>query len=183
MGMGKKCGGGRSASRLSTPPEGGDLCVLLRSVCVAWRRIGFLTSEAMKPMSRRRSRNEFPDLAAEPGPEDGTDAKEFHRKPWDAPKSAGRKALQLCGQVKEALHSALAGCGDGVLQALTVVSVEPAPNTGRLRVVVAMPTDEGGPTPAVVAQHLHRAAGMLRHEVATAINRRYAPELAFDVIG
>ena len=157
--------------------------MLLRSVCVAWRRIGFLTSEAMNPMSRRRSRNEFPDLAAEPGPEDGTDAKEFHRKPWDAPKSAGRKALQLCGQVKEALHSALAGCGDGVLQALTVVSVEPAPNTGRLRVVVALPTDDGGPTPAEVEEHLHRAAGMLRHEVATAINRRYAPELAFDVIG
>jgi ribosome-binding factor A len=133
-------------------------------------------------MSRRRRKADPADLAAEPGPEDGQDPKEFHARPWDAPKQAGRKARQLCGQVRDALHLALAGCGDGVLQAVGVVSVEPAPHTGRLRVVCAVPAD-GRVSRAVAEDHLRRAAGMLRAEVAAAIHRRYAPELAFDVIG
>ncbi len=155
----------------------------LRSVCVAWL-LWFNPPEAMKSMSRRRrSKDHFADLAAEVGPDDGVDPKEFHRKPWDAPKAASRKALQLCGQVKDALHSVFAGCGDGVLQVLTVVSVEPAPNTGRLRVVVAIPSDGHELSREQAGEHLRRAAGVLRSEVAARINRRYAPELAFDVIG
>jgi ribosome-binding factor A len=120
--------------------------------------------------------------ADEIGPEDGVDPKEWHRKPWDVPKAAGRKALQLCGQVKGALHAALGACGDPVLQALAVAGVEPAPHTGRLLVVVAVPAD-GGPTRTEAAKHLAKAAGLLRAEVAAAINRRRAPELVFDVIG
>jgi ribosome-binding factor A len=112
--------------------------------------------------------------------EDGSDPKEFHRKPWDAPRAAGRKALQLCGQVKDALHSVLAGCGDGVLRALSVVRVEPAPHSGRLLVVAAVPD---GTSPADAEAHLRRAAGMLRAEVAAAVCRRHAPEVVFEVIG
>jgi ribosome-binding factor A len=129
---------------------------------------------------RRRSKPDPTGLAAEFGPEDGGDPKEFHRKPWDGEKAAGRKALQLCGQVKVALHIVLAGCGDDVLQSLTVAAVEPAPHSGRLR--VRLVPDEGVSVAAAVGR-LHRAAGMLRGEVAAAINRRYAPELAFEVIG
>ena len=88
----------------------------------------------------------------------------------------------MCGQVKDALHLVLAGCGDGVLRALAVVSVEPAPHAGRLRVVCAVPPD-GAVSPAAAAEHLRHAAGMLRAEVAAAVHRRYAPELTFDVIG
>lgn len=133
-------------------------------------------------MSRRRSKANPADLAAELCPEDGRDPEEFHRKPWDAPRQAGRKARQLCGQVKDALHLVLAGCGDAVLRAVVVVSVEPAPHTGRLRVVCELPP-EAGADPATAAGHLRRAAGMLRSEVAGAVHRRYAPELTFDVIG
>jgi len=85
----------------------------------------------------------------------------------------------LCGQVKDALHVALAGCADPVLQGLTVVGVEPAPHTGRLRVLV---TAEAGERAAAETAVL-RAAGFLRGEVAAAISRRYAPELVFEVIG
>src|SRR5262249_53690581 len=85
---------------------------------------------------RRRKADELANLAAEVGGEDGGDAKEFHARPWNAPKKAGRKGRQLCAQVKDALHGALAACADPVLQALAVVSVEPAPHTGRLRVLV-----------------------------------------------
>lgn len=133
-------------------------------------------------MSRRRQKAIPAGLAAEIGPEDGRDPKEFHQKPWDAPRQAGRKARQLCGQVKDALHVVLAGCGDAVLRAVVVVSVEPAPNTGRLRVVCELPPECGADRSAA-EDHLRRAAGMLRAEVAAAVHRRYAPELTFDVIG
>jgi ribosome-binding factor A len=131
-------------------------------------------------MSRRRQKaDEFKNLAADTSPEDGGDPKEFHQKPWNAPKKAGRKAQQLCQQVKDALHSAFAACGDPMLQAAGVLRVEPAPNTGRLSVIVSAPADVGC---EAVAEALARAAGHLRSEVATAINRRYAPELTFEVI-
>ena len=117
------------------------------------------------------------DLAAELTGEDGGDPREFHSKPWNAPKQASRKGQQLCGQVKAALHVALASCADEVLQGLSVVSVESAPHTGRLRVLLAAED-----RPAAL-EALARAAGFLRAEVASAISRRYAPELVFEVIG
>ena len=94
-----------------------------------------------------------------------------------APDAQGRKALQLCRQVAEALHWALGGCGDAVLHALRVVSVEPAPNAVRLLVTV----EADGVAPVAALEHLRRAAGLLRSEVAAGINRRRAPELTFRV--
>lgn len=131
-------------------------------------------------MSRRRNKaDEFRNLAADRSPEDGGDPKEFHAKPWNAPKRAGRKAQQLCAQVREALAGVLAACADPALQAAAVLVVEPAPHTGRLRVLVGAPPDVGR---EAVASGLDRAAGHLRAEVARAISRRYAPELTFEVI-
>jgi ribosome-binding factor A len=96
-------------------------------------------------MSRRRPKvDDWTNLAADRSHEDGGDPKEFHAKPWNAPKQANRKGLQLCGQVKDALHLALGGCADEVLQGLTVVSVEPAPHTKRLRVLIAAEERAGG---------------------------------------
>ncbi len=94
----------------------------------------------------------------------------------------GRKALQLCGQVKDALHGILAGCADEVVRNLTVIAVEPAPHTGRLMVTVAGPAPADVADPEPVAEHLARAAGWLRSEVAARISRRYAPELVFRVL-
>lgn len=128
---------------------------------------------------RRRKADEFKHLAADSSTEDGSDPKEFHSKPWNAPKKAGRKAQQLCQQVSDALHNALAACGDVAVQAANVLSVEPAPHTGRLRVLLSAPVDLGR---TVVVEAITRAAGYLRAEVASAISRRYAPELVFEVI-
>jgi ribosome-binding factor A len=131
-------------------------------------------------MSRRRQKpDEFAHLAGDTGPEDGGDPKEFHNKPWNAPKQAGRKSQQLCQQVRDALHGALAGCGDPAVQAAAVLKVEPAPHTGRLLVLLSAPPDLGCET---VAAAVARAAGHLRAEVASAICRRHAPELVFQVI-
>jgi ribosome-binding factor A len=121
------------------------------------------------------------DVTDEPGPEDGTDPKDWHKKPWDAPKAAGRKARQLCRQVAEALHTAVGACADPAVQSLTVTGVEPAPHTGRLRVALALPAD-GGVGRAEAEAGLARAAGRLRSEVATAVCRRHAPELIFEVV-
>ena len=131
-------------------------------------------------MSRRRQKaDEFKNLAADSSPEDGSDPKEFHAKPWDAPKQAGRKARQLCEQEKSALHGALAACADPAVQAAAVLAVVPAPHTGRLRVLLGAPPDVNSET---VASSAKRATGHLRAEAARAINRRYAPELVFEVI-
>jgi ribosome-binding factor A len=142
-------------------------------------------SEAIPLSKRRRKKNKYfagADPARLNSESEGTEGFgffQFHAKPWNAPKRAGRKAQQLCRQVRDALHSALAGCGDLAVQSATVLAVEPAPHTGRLRVLVGTPPEVGR---AAVEAGLTRAAGHLRAEVARAISRRYAPELAFEVI-
>ena len=110
---------------------------------------------------------------------EGTGSFRSYGKPWDAPKQASRKAQQLCQQVRDALTGALAACGDPAVQAGVVIAVGPAPHTGRLRVLVGAPTDVGR---EAVQAAVDRAAGHLRSEVATAISRRHAPELVFEVI-
>ena len=91
-----------------------------------------------------------------------------------------RKALQLCHQVAETLEEVLADCGDGLLQALRVVDVEPAPDASRLLVTV---TVDGLPREeldlGLVHKHLSHASGHLRSEVATAITRKRAPVLVY----
>jgi ribosome-binding factor A len=95
-----------------------------------------------------------------------------------------RKALQLCHQVAETLEEVLAECGDGLLQALRVVDVEPAPDASRLLVTVAL---DGLPEEALdlstVHKHLAHASGHLRSEVATAITRKRAPVLVYRLAG
>ena len=138
-------------------------------------------------MSRKRSRP--PETLAAPetvGDEDGRDPKRDHdRRTWDEHKKPGRKAKQLCEQVADALRSILAGLADEVLQNLTVLTVAPAPNTGRLLVTVAGPAPaDATDRPAVrdVLTTLSKAAGLIRSEVAANIHRRYAPELTFAVV-
>jgi ribosome-binding factor A len=121
--------------------------------------------------------------AAELGPEDGTDPKRCHdRRTWHRPRSPGRKALQLCGQVADALRAILSGLADEVLQNLTVLSVEPAPHTGRLLVTVAAPATADVTDRRTAAEHLTRATGRIRSDVASAVHRRKAPELSFAVL-
>jgi ribosome-binding factor A len=91
-----------------------------------------------------------------------------------------RKALQLCHQVAETLEEVLAECGDTVLQALRVLDVEPAPDASRLLVTVA--PDEFAPgdmDPHRIHEHLSRASGHLRAEVAGAITRKRTPVLVY----
>ena len=133
-------------------------------------------------MSRKRSRGrELLGGAAEVGSEDGTDPRRDYDRRGLHGKPPGRKAHQLCGQVANALLVILPGLADEVLRELTVVSVEPAPHSGRLRVTVAGLAPADATDFDAVGEHLHRAAGLIRSEVAAAVHRRKAPELVFHV--
>jgi ribosome-binding factor A len=118
-------------------------------------------------------------LCSELGPDDGIDPRDLLREA--ARKKGGRKTLQLCGQVAEALNYALAAvCNDDVLRELSVVAVQPAPDESRLLVTVA-PTLPGPCDPTQVLSHLQQALGKLKTEVATSIHRKRVPELTFRV--
>lgn len=132
---------------------------------------------AKKPYHKRRHpRAQISQLCGSVGADDGLDPRLDPRE--SSNQQAGRKALQLCRQVQHALDDALAGCHDPVLQQLHVVSVAPAPHSGRMQVLVR-PDDAN---PAEVMNRLAHAAPRLRCEVASAIHRRRAPELAFCVV-
>ncbi|OAI53586.1 hypothetical protein AYO44_04125 [Planctomycetaceae bacterium SCGC AG-212-F19] len=132
-----------------------------------------------KPYRKRKPvKSSVEQLCSEAWSEDGLDPR-FDRRAY-ALRPAGRKALQLCTQVKEALETALgADCGDPLLQELHVVAVQPAPNSARVLVMVHPPADSAA---ELVMEHLRRAAGKLRCEVAGAITRKKVPELAFCVL-
>ncbi len=133
------------------------------------------------------SRRTMAGLCAEPSPDDGLDphsrsrimpgARHLHGRSGEGP---DRKALQLCHQVAETLEEVLAECGDVVLQALRVLDVEPAPDASRLLVTV---TVDAAPDDTLdhghVHDHLVRASGHLRSEVAGAITRKRAPVLVY----
>lgn len=86
-----------------------------------------------------------------------------------------RKQRQLCGQVHRVVDMTLGESGDPLLQGCYVVDVRPSPDQARLRVRVQ--SSEPVSIPELEAA-LHRAAGWVRAEVASAITRRRAPQLA-----
>ena len=93
-----------------------------------------------------------------------------------------RKTGQLCGQVKDTLIGIVSGLGDEVINGLMVILVEPAPHAGRLRVTVAVDPTADVTDHTIIREHLGRAAGLIRCEVARAITRRKVPELVFEVV-
>jgi len=132
-------------------------------------------------MSRKQPSHKRPHaLCSELGPEDGIDPRDLLRA--GARKKGGRKTLQLCGQVAEALNYAFSAvCNDDVLRELVVVAVQPAPDESRLLVTVG-PTLPGPCDSAEVLAHMQQALGKLRSEVAYAIHRKKVPELTFRLV-
>jgi ribosome-binding factor A len=89
-------------------------------------------------------------------------------------RQAQRKAQQFCRQVQRALNLALAD--SGTIDGMFVEEVSPAPDCGRLLVHVLIPVDR---SVADAIDVLRRETPRLRAEVAKAITRKRAPELAF----
>lgn len=115
------------------------------------------------------------ELTDELTPDDGQDPVVFHdRRKWQSkPPGPGRKAMQLCGQVKDVLVGAVV---EGV-----VISVEPCPHAGRLLVTVAVGSTADATDRAAALDQLNRQAGELRRLVAATVSRRKVPELVFAV--
>ena len=94
---------------------------------------------------------------------------------------AAQKAAQLCRQVERTLALALPACADPLVSELSVLAVHPAPDAGRLLLELAAPI--GSTVPAVDRlARLTAAAPFLRHEIASAITRKRAPELSFVLV-
>jgi ribosome-binding factor A len=89
----------------------------------------------------------------------------------------GRKKMQLCRQVQEALAWALGTTiQDELLVDCSIADVQPLPGGNRLLVKVSVPSDL---PPDEVEERLAKLAPALRAEAAQAITRRKAPELVF----
>lgn len=73
-------------------------------------------------------------------------------------------------------------CADPIVQDLLVESVTPAPDASRLLVRVHLSTLAGQVGSAEVLTRLAGVHGFLRAQVATAVHRRKAPELMFQVL-
>lgn len=132
-------------------------------------------------MSRRKpTRRDSAPPCDRPGPDDGIDPRILFREQRHRTRD-DRKVLQLCSQAARAIGFALAGaCSDPVLQRLGVLAVRPAPDAGRLLVVVG-PADDPDEARQVLA-HLEAARGLLRSAVASSVHRRRAPDLCFAVV-
>ena len=136
------------------------------------------------------SRRYLKGLCAELSEGDGVDPHVFSKLAMGGTKLHGRprpgldrKAVQLCHQVAETLEEVLADCGDAVLQALRVLDVEPAPDASRLLVTVGVEAlSKEKVDPDRVHDHLSRASGHLRSEVASAITRKRTPVLVYRLV-
>jgi ribosome-binding factor A len=144
--------------------------------------------------------------AAQVFADDMQNAEEIFRK--SSRKKPDRHVQQLCRQVERTLSIVLAGeVADPILQNLSIESVTPAPDAGRLLVRVYEP-GRGIPAPepastgadlnddehrrarakatssshADILERLARVRGLLRREVAAAITRKRAPELIFQLV-
>ena len=102
----------------------------------------------------------------------------FPNRSFDRKKD--RKLQQLCRQVQRALMYVLPGdMADPMLREVTVESVRPAPDATRLLVVLtsSRPVSD---IPEIL-RRLEQVCPRLRAEVASAITRKRAPELVFQI--
>lgn len=96
----------------------------------------------------------------------------------DNSRRAERKTRQLCREVREALSLALCGLDDQALEGAWVAEVMPGVDASQLRVVVVAARHAH---PDATHEALRRAGGLLRSEVAQAIQRKRTPQLSFEV--
>ncbi len=122
-------------------------------------------------------------LCAEWHPDDGVDPRDLAA---DASANRSRqtdhKLRQLCKQAARSLSAALAGdCADARLQELEVIAVRPAPNAGRLCVVLRPAGRLDRAEHAALERRLAGVAGFLRSRLAADIARKRVPQLVFDI--
>jgi ribosome-binding factor A len=133
--------------------------------------------KSIKMKSRKQYLKEIATLCAEIGPEDGINPRTLFHK--SARKKTDRKAYQVCKQAAKTLNMVMSL--EPLLRELRVGSVEPDPDSSHLLVYVEPSTPHQLLDEHQVLEALQRARGHLRSAVATAINRKRAPQLSFRI--
>jgi ribosome-binding factor A len=103
------------------------------------------------------------------------------RSPFESNAKHDRKLQQLCRQVERALSYVVPGeLADPMLADLSIASVRPGPDASRLMVWfrTARPIADA----PQILERLDHVRGKLRSEVALAVTRKRAPELAFHLL-
>ena len=126
-----------------------------------------------------RERAEARSLCADLHPDDGPP--KSGRKESRDESSDDRKTMQLCAQVRRALHGVIPLPGSSYFEGLVVEAVEPDPDAGRLRVVISVPPSSTHPITSL-RRRLTDMAGFIRSEVAPQIHRKRVPILTFELI-
>lgn len=95
-------------------------------------------------------------------------------------RSSDPKLRRLCGQIARVLNIAFGGtCNDDLLVDLVVDSVLPDADATRVKVTVCLMETRDRIDPEMVLQHLERAQGFLRSEIAATVERKKVPRLVF----
>lgn len=103
------------------------------------------------------------------------------RNPFESNAKTDRKLQQLCRQVERALSYVVPGeLADPMLADLSVASVRPGPDASRL--MVAFRSNRPIADAPLILERLERVRGKLRSDVAAAVTRKRAPELAFHLL-
>lgn len=134
-------------------------------------------------MKRKTRARDLRALCAETHEDDGVDPRQQRtRAPFDP--SQDRKCLQLSRTAARAVAAGLASCNDVLLEHVHVLFGEPAPDSTRIRILLALDVRETRPEVvaalrARVESRLSEMRGWLRSVVAADITRKRAPELCF----
>jgi ribosome-binding factor A len=133
---------------------------------------------------KRASRESLRDFCGEIHDDDGVDPRDYFRMASQGRPKREHKTIQLCRQVARTLDLVLGGeISDPVLNGLTVTQVVPAPNASHLLVTLTtVCADEKLNDVVDVLARLESASGQLRTAVASAITRKRAPQLSFQVV-
>ena len=136
----------------------------------------------MKPRTNSRN-SHWKEFCQQLGEGDGVDPRLADRRSSGSRhREEDRKTQQLCQQVSHVLEAVLTGeAKDADLQDLSVVSVVPAPNAGRLLVTVQSWAVDALSRWSEIEEKLRRATPWLRSELAASISRRRIPELVFQL--
>jgi ribosome-binding factor A len=134
-----------------------------------------LVQGASMPL-RKSTEEEVRALCAAVHSDDGVNPRDEKRSVAHRNQATDHKQMQFCKQVANALHLALPA--SLITEGASLFGVEPAPNAGRLRVVVEIARNGDR---YKVEQQLNRSASFLRTELARSISRRRVPVLVFLV--
>ncbi|MBL1216243.1 MAG: ribosome-binding factor A [Planctomycetes bacterium] len=129
--------------------------------------------------SEKKTRALVRSLCAQIHDDDGPQNR--HRKEHRDRTGIDRKSMQLCAQVRRSLNGLIPVPSDPAFDNSRLESVEPAPDSARLKVILSVEA----PAPAQVVMIRARLAalqGYLRAQVAADINRKQAPVLIFELV-